>query len=119
MDDGGNAIAGCFAGIIPLIMAVVFYVYYGYCFMIIAQKTGTPDEWWAWVPILNILLMLNIAKKPTWWIVLFLIPIVNVVIGIIAMMGVAEARGKPSWLGILLIVPIANLVLPGYLAFVD
>jgi uncharacterized membrane protein YhaH (DUF805 family) len=62
--------------------------------------------------------MLNIARKPDWWILLFLIPLVNNNI-IIIWMGIAEARNKPNWWGILLIVPVANIILPGYLAWSD
>jgi hypothetical protein len=63
--------------------------------------------------------MLNVAKKPLWWILLFFIPIVNIVMAILVWMAVAEARGKPNWWGILMIVPVANLVVPGYLAWSD
>ena len=63
--------------------------------------------------------MLNIAKKPMWWFILFLVPIVNIVIAIMVWMAVAEARGKPSWWGILTIVPVANLIVPGVLAWSD
>ncbi|PYV34395.1 MAG: hypothetical protein DMG22_06360 [Acidobacteria bacterium] len=102
-----------------LIFGAVFYVYLALALQTIAKKTSTENAWWAWLPILNALLMLNIAKKPLWWIILLLIPLVNIVIGIIVWMGVAEARGKPNWWGILMIVPVANLVVPGYLAWSD
>src|SRR5271166_5425358 len=71
------------------------------------------------IPIVNIVLLLNIAKKPVWWIILFLIPLVNIVIAILVWMGVAEARNKPNWWGILMIIPVANLIVPGYLAWSD
>jgi hypothetical protein len=63
--------------------------------------------------------MLNIAKKPIWWIILFLIPLVNIVFIVLVWMGIAEARNKPNWWGILLIVPVANIIVPGYLAWSD
>jgi Family of unknown function (DUF5684) len=85
----------------------------------IADKTKTENSWLAWIPIANLVLMLNIAKKPMWWIILFLVPFVNIVIAIMVWMAVAEARGKPSWWGILTIVPIANLIVPGVLAWSD
>jgi hypothetical protein len=77
------------------------------------------DGWLAWIPIANIILMLNIAKKPIWWIILFLVPLVNIVMIVLIWMGIAEARNKPSWWGILIIIPIVNLIVPGYLAWVD
>jgi hypothetical protein len=95
------------------------YVYFALALQTIAQKTNTENAWLAWIPIVNIVLMCNIAKKPVWWILLCLIPFVNIVIFIILWMGIVEARNKPSWWGILLIVPIANLIVPAYLAWSD
>jgi hypothetical protein len=102
-----------------VIMCLVFYVYFALALQTIAQKTNTENAWFAWIPILQFILMLNIAKKPIWWIILFFIPLVGLVMTIIVWMGVAEARGKPNWWGILLIVPVANLIVPGYLAWSD
>ena len=102
-----------------LLICAVFYVYFALALQTIAQKTNTENAWFAWIPILNIILMLNIAKKPIWWIILFFIPLVGLVMGILVWMGVAEARNKPNWWGILMIVPVANLIVPGYLAWSD
>jgi succinate dehydrogenase hydrophobic anchor subunit len=95
------------------------YVYMSLALQTIADKTGTANSWLAWIPIANAFLMLSVAKKPMWWFILFLIPLVNIVIAIMVWMAVAEARGKPNWWGVLMIVPIANLVVPGYLAWAD
>lgn len=99
------------------LFSIACYVYMAIALMMIAKKTNTPNVWMAWVPIANIILMLQIAKKPIWWIILLLVPLVNVIIAIIVWMKIAEARGKPNWWGILLIVPGVNLIVPGYLAF--
>jgi len=101
------------------IFFLVVYVYVALALQTIANKTNTENAWFAWIPILNIILMLNVAKKPIWWIILCLIPLVNIVIYIIIWMGIAEARNKPNWWGILMIVPVANLIVPGYLAWSD
>ncbi|MBI5871190.1 MAG: signal peptidase I [Actinobacteria bacterium] len=102
-----------------LILWAAIYVYMAFSLMTIANKTGTENAWFAWVPILNVILMLQIADKPIWWIILFLIPIVNIVIAIMVWMAIAEARGFPSWWGILMIVPFVNFIVPGYLAFAE
>ena len=102
-----------------LIVGLAFYVYIALVLQTIAKKTGTANDWLAWIPIANLILMLNVAKKPVWWVVLFFIPLVNIVMAIIVWMGVAVARGKPDWWGILMIVPVANLIVPGYLAWSD
>lgn len=120
-DNDSLAAAGLGVGIMMfcLFFAAIGYVYVALALQTIANKTNTANSWLAWIPIANLVLMLNIAKKPIWWIVLFLIPIVNIVIAVMVWMGVAEARGKPSWWGILTIIPIANLVVPGVLAWSD
>jgi dolichyl-phosphate-mannose--protein O-mannosyl transferase len=101
------------------ICAIAGYIYFALALQTIANKTNTENAWLAWIPIANIILMLNIARKPIWWIILFLIPLVNLVMAIIVWMGIAEARNKPSWWGILLIVPLVNVIVPGYLAWSD
>lgn len=102
-----------------LLFGLALYVYFALALSTIATKTHTENAWLAWIPIANIVLMLNIAKKPIWWIILFFIPLVSIVMAIIVFMAIAEARGKPSWWGILIIVPLVGLIVPGYLAWVD
>jgi hypothetical protein len=102
-----------------LIFGAAIYIYFALALSTIATKTNTENAWLAWIPIANMVLMLNVAKKPIWWLVLFLIPLVNIVISIIVWMAVAEARGKPNWWGILTIVPVVGIVVPGYLAWAD
>lgn len=99
--------------------SIAVYVWLALCLYIIANKTYTPNAWLAWIPIVNFYLACKVADKPGWWLVLFFIPIVNVVIGIIVWMGIAVARNRPSWLGILMIIPVVNLIIPGILAFTE
>ena len=115
--------------IFVLIFALAMYIYMGICLMKIAQKTNTENAWFAWVPVLNVILMLRIAKMSSWLALImigYIIPFINfifiiafMIILVIAWMKISERLGKPNWLGILMIVPIANLIIPGYLAFSD
>ena len=121
-DDRNPALPMAAAGaffFVFLLFFLAIYVYIALALSTIATKTHTENPWWAWIPILNMILMLNIAKKPIWWIILFFIPLVGLVMSIIVWMAIAEARGKPSWWGILLIVPVVQIVVPGYLAWAD
>lgn len=100
------------------VFIIGFYVYMALALQTIAKKLGATDKsWWAWIPIMNILLMLELANKELWWIVLLFIPVVNIVISVIVWMAIAEARGKPSWWGIMMIVPVMNIIAPGYIAW--
>ena len=98
---------------------LVIYLYFAFCIYRIAQKCNVEMAWLAWIPIVQVIPLIQAARKPLWWIILLLIPLVNIVIAVIIWMGVAEQRGKPSWVGILMIVPLVNLVIPAYLAFSD
>jgi hypothetical protein len=118
MDRVSPAIAGTLLFFF-LGMAFVAYLYMALSLQTIATKTGAANAWLAWIPIANIFLMLEIAKKPGWWFILFLVPLANVVVSILVWMEIAKARKKPDWWGILIIVPLVNLVVPGYLAWAD
>jgi hypothetical protein len=114
----GAVLAGVFF-VIGAVIVLVTYVYMSFCLQTIAKKTNAENAWLAWIPIANIILMLSIARKPAWWILLMFVPLVNIVIAVIVWMEIAKARSKPEWWGILMVVPFANLVAPGYLAFSD
>jgi hypothetical protein len=119
----GNALAGtalAFLGVVLLflvILTLIFYVYLALCLMKIAKKTQTENAWFAWIPILNLVLMIQCANKSLGWLILFFIPFFNLIGLIIIWMAIAKKLGQPEWLGILMIVPVVNLILPGYLAF--
>lgn len=75
---------------------LAFFVVVGWKIFV---KAGEPG-WAAIVPIYNIIVFLKIIGKPVWWIVLFLIPIVNFVIAIIASIELAKCFGKSTGFGI-------------------
>ena len=120
-DDHRAAAMAAASGMVLFVFVflVILYVYCALALQTIAQKTHTENPWLAWIPIVHIVLMLNIAKKPIWWIILCFVPGVNIVVGIIVWMAIAEARNKPNWWGILIIVPVVGLIVPGYLAWSD
>lgn len=62
-------------------------------------KAGQPG-WAAIVPIYNVIVMLQIAKKPLWWVVLMFIPLVNLIIMIMVMIDFAKVYGKGAGFGL-------------------
>ena len=56
-------------------------------------KAGKPG-WAAIIPIYNLVVYLQIVNRPIWWIVLMLIPVVNVVVWIVLTNDLAKAFGK-------------------------
>jgi len=123
--DQASAVGmGLFFGaymVFMLVLAAVIYVVLALSLYKIAMKTKTNvvHAWFAWVPILNVILMLNIAGFSGWYIFLLMIPFVNIVFLIYIWMKISKACGKPDYLGILMLVPLANIILPLYLAYGD
>ncbi|MFQ3583820.1 MAG: DUF5684 domain-containing protein [Cyanobacteriota bacterium] len=50
--------------------------------MMIGQKLSVPNTWLAWIPIANIWVMCRAAGKSGWWVILFFIPLVNLIFAI-------------------------------------
>src|SRR4051812_39144771 len=57
------------------------------------EKAGQPG-WACIIPIYNMYIMLKIAGKPTWWLLLFLVPFVNIVIAIWVTNMISKSFGK-------------------------
>ena len=79
-------------------------------------KAGKPG-WASIIPIYNVIVMLDIAKKPWWYLLLMLIPIVNFVISIMVTIAFVKAYGKDTGFAVLTIF-FAPIMLP-ILAFGD
>src|SRR6185312_4052036 len=65
------------------------------------QKAGHPG-WACLIPIYNIYILLKVVGRPAWWLILFFIPIVNIVINIIVAIDVAKAFGQSAAFGFFL-----------------
>lgn len=63
------------------------------------EKAGEPG-WAALIPIYNFIVLLKIAGKPAWWVVLMFIPFVNFVIAIILSLAIAKNFGKGAGFGL-------------------
>lgn len=67
----------------------------------------------AFIPILNLLNLIDMGGRPVWWILLFLVPGVNVIVMLLVLNGVAKRFGK-GWLfgvGLLLLAPFCWFIL--------
>ncbi len=130
---------GAMAGLIPLIL----WIFVGAMLFLTARKSRTPAPWLGFVPILNVFLILSIARKPAWWFLLFLLPAASVALPFLAPMdptegilpavlaivfllvpviaylavclGIARMRGKSAVWGILLWIPCTSIFALAYL----
>ena len=63
------------------------------------EKAGQP-RWAAIIPIYNLFILMKIAGKPVWWVVLMLIPIVSIIVAILVSIDVAKNFGKSTGFGV-------------------
>jgi len=127
-----DAEAGVLAGLgvmlfsgVMLVFSIVVglgsYIYCSLALMKIAKRMDHENPWFAWIPILNMVLLLQLGDQNPVLLLLLLIPGVGaVVIGvlsIIALMKICEKRGYDKMLGLLSLIPVASYVLLGILAW--
>lgn len=88
------------------LLYVIVIVFYIYSMWRIYAKAGKPG-WAAIIPIYNVLVELEIVGRPWWWLLLTLVPVVNIVIGVIITLNLAQVFGKSTGFGIgLIFLPI-------------
>lgn len=109
-DQSINPAAGFFSGGVLLVaLAVAVIVIIG--MWKVFEKAGQPG-WACIIPIFNVYILLKIAGRPAWWLILFFVPIANFVVAIIVAMDVAKAFGQSAVFGFFLLFLFAGI---GYL----
>jgi len=86
------------------------------CLWKVFVKAGKPG-WASIVPIYNVLTELEIIGRPWWWLLLMLVPLVNIVIGIIILFDLAKVFGKGTGFGFGLL--FLSVIFMAILAFGD
>ena len=81
----------------------------------IFEKAGKPG-WGALIPIYNLILWLEIVRRPGWWIILIVIvPFANIICSIIVIFDLAKSFGKGVGYGFgLLFLPLIFFPMLGF-----
>src|SRR5581483_6229921 len=105
-NTAGNAAAAGAFGVIGIIWLAVVVLMIAALWKIFA-KAGEPG-WAAIVPIYNLLVILKIVGRPVWWIVLLLVPFVNIIVMFVLAFDLSKAFGKGAGfaLGMIFLGPI-------------
>jgi Family of unknown function (DUF5684) len=92
-------VAGLLAGGFILIveLAVLLVIIIG--LWKVFTKAGKPG-WASIIPIYNLIVLLEISGKPLWWIILCIIPCVNIVVFILIYIALAKSFGQGTGFGI-------------------
>ncbi|MCD6588015.1 MAG: hypothetical protein J7K88_05655 [Candidatus Fermentibacteraceae bacterium] len=104
----------------PVVLTFSFIIWFvTVAFFIAAQwklfaKAGEPG-WAALVPIYNMVVMMKIAGKPEWWVILLFVPIANIVAIIIMYIGLARNFGRGDGFAVgLIFFPYIFLLILGF-----
>lgn len=79
-------------GVGGLIFSLVLFVIMIAAMWRIFTKAG-EEGWKAIIPIYNIVVLLKIVGRPWWWLLLMLIPLVNIVVSIVVMNDLSKSFG--------------------------
>lgn len=81
----------------------------------IFTKAGKPG-WGAFIPIYNLILWLEIVRRPGWWIILiYLVPIANIICYFIVIFDLAKSFGKGVGFGLgLVFLPLIFFPILGF-----
>ena len=88
-------------------VAVVFIIGFWKVFV----KAGQPG-WAAIVPIYNAYVLTQIAGRPGWWVLLMMIPFVNIVIALLLAIDIAKSFGQTPVFGVVMLFLLRGI---GYL----
>lgn len=92
MEDMGGGM------LFPLIM-LAFTVFIVAAVWRVFTKAGKPG-WAALIPIYNAVVLLEITGRPLWWLLLFFVPVMNVIAMVIVGVDLARSFGKGVGFGI-------------------
>ncbi len=119
MEPSGPAGPGMLLGGFFWMVMLAVYVYFAFMqYRMAANKTGNADiAWWAFIPIMNTLLLIKMAGKEMWWFLLLLIPVVNAVSFFILWINAAKNCGQSGVWGFLMMIPFLNFIAAFVLAY--
>lgn len=122
--NGGNLATVAFESIMLLSLiglCITMYVYTALALSKLAKELKHENPWFAWIPILNILLLFELGNQSPLFLLFLLLPgigeLVITIVSTVAFMKISEKRGYDKMFGLLFLVPIVNLVFLGILAW--
>ena len=85
--------------IVMLVVALAMAVFEIAALWRVLAKADRPG-WGAIIPIYNLYLWLKVAERPGWWLVLYLIPGVNIIVHIVVSIDIARSFDKGTMFGV-------------------
>ncbi len=110
--NAGSGVAAAGFGLGVMIFYLLVFLFYGFCMYKIFQKAGVENAWAAFIPLYNIIVLLQVVKKPLWFIILFFIPLVNLYASWVVNNNLAKGFNKETPLYTLLLFFLGFIFIP-------
>lgn len=117
MEDGASAAGGIIGALFGLVIGLGVYLFICYCLKVIVEKMGGEPGILIWIPILQYIPILHAVGWETWKLILFFIPLVNIVMLVLLFLEVLKKRNKPPVAIVALFIPCVNFFFLPWLAF--
>jgi hypothetical protein len=114
LQDQGNGVgtaAGAAFGVVTMLIMLAVAVVFIIALWKVFTKAGQPG-WAAIIPIYNTYVLIKIAGRPGWWLLMLLIPFVNIVFLLLLSLDIAKAFGQSPVFGVILLFFLGGI---GYL----
>jgi hypothetical protein len=86
---------------LSLLLALVVYMLFSAPWCPVFAKAG--KRWWvALLPVINLLVIMRIAGRPVWWVLLLFVPLLGIAVWTVVCLDVAErfGHGVPYTIGL-------------------
>lgn len=104
-------------GIVSFLFIIAVFVFYSYCLKLICDKAKVDPGVMIWIPIIQMIPMATVARINPFLLLLYLVPIVNIIFMFYHWVKVCTAIDKSPWLVIMMIIPVVNIAFIPLLAF--
>lgn len=92
MYDASTGSTNTGVNLVTTIIWLVVLIFYLAAEWRIFSKAGKPG-WAVIIPIYNVFVFLQVIGRPWWWIILFLIPLVNIIFIVLALHDLSKSFG--------------------------
>lgn len=107
---GMGAFFGAFMAV-GLVIMLALYVYFAFAWMVILKKIGYHTPWLSWIPIVQLVPLLEEGGFHWAWIFVMLVPFLGwLTVGVMAIIGAWKIFEKLKYPGWLTLVPLGGII---------
>lgn len=94
-----------------VIVYAIYLALFGYPVVLIGQSYDFDHRWMGWVPVLGLFVLTSAADMTHWYVLLFVVPLVNIIAGPYLWARICLETGQNEVKGWLTLVPVLNIIM--------